>query len=155
MSIRSAAKAIILNEDRVLLIRCRRTDGSVYYNLPGGGQDPFEPLEDALRREVMEETGCAIEDVRFAALYEEIDRDPAHRASHPEYCHRLVHLFSARLADAPAQPPSHPDMDMDGLVWMPIGAVKSIGEAYPVCLSMLVEHVASGGAPLFTGTHFL
>ena len=67
MSIRSAAKAIIIKDNQILLNRCRHKDGSIYYDLPGGGQHPYESLEDAVRREVMEETGFEVSVRRFAA----------------------------------------------------------------------------------------
>ena len=57
MSIRCASKAIILENDSVLLNRCKRVDGTIYYDLPGGGQKIYENLEQALIREVKEETG--------------------------------------------------------------------------------------------------
>ena len=36
MAIRCASKAIILKDGSVLLNRCKRADGTVYYDLPGG-----------------------------------------------------------------------------------------------------------------------
>ena len=48
MSIRSAAKAIIIKDDQILLNRCRHKDGSIYYDLPGGGQHKYESLEAAV-----------------------------------------------------------------------------------------------------------
>ena len=68
MSIRSSAKALIVNDGKILVNKCCHNDGSVYYDLPGGGQRQYEALEDAVIREVMEETGYAARVVRFAAL---------------------------------------------------------------------------------------
>ena len=44
MAIRCASKAIILENDAVLLNKCKRADGTVYYDLPGGGQKVYESL---------------------------------------------------------------------------------------------------------------
>ena len=57
--IRSTAKAIILHEGRILLNRCADSRNGIYYALPGGGQNQFEPLEDAVVRECLEETATA------------------------------------------------------------------------------------------------
>ena len=48
--------AIIVMDDAILLVRQRRT-AAPYYLLPGGGVEGGETLEDALVREVSEETG--------------------------------------------------------------------------------------------------
>ncbi len=58
--------AVILVGGRLLLVR-QRMGGEPYYLLPGGGVDRGETLEQALRREVLEETGleCAIGEPLF------------------------------------------------------------------------------------------
>ena len=76
MAIRSAAKAIILHNNNVLINKCMQIGtNSVYYDLPGGGQHQFESLEEAVVREVLEETGYKVEIIRFAGIAEEIHTD--------------------------------------------------------------------------------
>jgi 8-oxo-dGTP pyrophosphatase MutT (NUDIX family) len=61
--IRTAARAIVLDpEDRVLLVRFRFPDRSVWAT-PGGGLEPDETHEDAVRRELAEEAGLEIASV--------------------------------------------------------------------------------------------
>jgi 8-oxo-dGTP diphosphatase len=57
--VREAARALVLDpEDRVLLVRFVNPDtGAEFWTTPGGGVDPGESLEGALRRELREETG--------------------------------------------------------------------------------------------------
>lgn len=50
---RTAARAIIIREGKILLVRSVRGT----YGLPGGGMEEGESREDALVREVVEETG--------------------------------------------------------------------------------------------------
>lgn len=64
---RPSAYAVILHEDKVLLVNTRSTGK---YSLPGGGVDLGERLENALRREVSEETGLEIEINRFYGFRE-------------------------------------------------------------------------------------
>jgi 8-oxo-dGTP diphosphatase len=59
--------AVVLDEaGRVLLIR--RGDGAGW-SLPGGMMEPGERLEQALVREVQEETGLEVEPVRLIGVY--------------------------------------------------------------------------------------
>lgn len=75
MAIRNAAKAIIIENGKVLLNKCIGKCNEIYYDLPGGGQNQFEEMEDAVKRECLEESGYRIEIIRFAALAEEIYDD--------------------------------------------------------------------------------
>ena len=95
--IRSTAKAIILHEGRILLNRCADSRNGTYYALPGGGQNQFEPLEDAVVRECLEETGYRVHPVRLIAVCEEIWNDAERRQKYPEYAHRMLHIFLCTL----------------------------------------------------------
>lgn len=62
-----AAKAVVIRGDKVLILREASTydEGSQLgkYGLPGGRMDDNEAFEDALRREVKEETGLTVSSV--------------------------------------------------------------------------------------------
>ena len=120
MPIRCASKAIIVKDGCVLLNRCRHWDGSIYYDLPGGGQHTYETIEQALIREVREETGYTVSVVRFAGMAEEIYASHLMREKYPEYTHRILHLFTAELTDAPRLEPAETDLYMEASVWMPL-----------------------------------
>jgi len=57
--VRHAVRALVLDpEDRVLLVRFINPEtGEELWTTPGGGIDSGESLEDAIRRELREETG--------------------------------------------------------------------------------------------------
>ncbi len=63
---RVAVSAIIFDEARVLLSLRRDID---WWNLPGGGMEAGETVDDALRREVREETGLDVEIERLVGVY--------------------------------------------------------------------------------------
>ncbi|HEY4363296.1 MAG TPA: NUDIX hydrolase [Bryobacteraceae bacterium] len=53
-----------------------------YWSLPGGLVETGELLEDAVRREILEETGLRVEPVRFYDFFERIMRDADGRAEY-------------------------------------------------------------------------
>jgi len=54
------AIGIVIHNDHVLLMH-RRSRGKEYFTFPGGGIEKGETTEDALKRELMEETSIKIE----------------------------------------------------------------------------------------------
>ena len=62
---------MIVRDGRILMVRERGTgptgrhDGTEYWTLPGGGIEPGETADQAVRREVIEETGLTPLTVRF------------------------------------------------------------------------------------------
>lgn len=58
--LRLGAKILATSQDGALLVRERRSDGSTFWTLPGGGIRYAETLREGLRREVAEELGCGV-----------------------------------------------------------------------------------------------
>jgi mutator protein MutT len=70
------AAAVILSDDgRVVLIRRGQAPDAGEWSIPGGGVELGESVEDALRREVREETGLEIAVGEFLETYERVERD--------------------------------------------------------------------------------
>jgi len=74
----------------VLLVRLTYGDRDAWY-LPGGGARPWEGAVAAARRELREETGCGLTDVRVVARYAAPNEGRGHR----------VTLVTGRLAGEP------------------------------------------------------
>ena len=73
--------ALISNQkDKVLLVKSDKWRN--HYTVPGGHIELGETMEEALRREVKEETGLDIYDIQFALLQEFIFDEAFHKRRH-------------------------------------------------------------------------
>ena len=118
MAIRNAAKAIVIQDGKVLVNKCISADGKVYYDLPGGGQHQFETMEEAVMREVLEETGYYVKIKRFIALAEEIYDDSKVREYYYDYSHRILHIFLAELTNKQRIAPTETDFTQEESIWL-------------------------------------
>ena len=84
----SAVVGCVDDLGRVLVVKQIAGPFASEWLLPGGGVGRDEPLEDAARRELLEETGYRARELRAEAVYD-VRSLPAGRF------HFLVHLFRA------------------------------------------------------------
>ena len=112
MPVRNSAKAIVLHEGRILVNRCVSRFGD-YYALPGGGQEDGETLMDAVRRELLEETGHRVCPIRLSAIYERICQNREGGLSHKVYF-----VFLCKLEGAGPLPPTERDRFQVGMEWV-------------------------------------
>jgi 8-oxo-dGTP diphosphatase len=93
-----AVSAAIIRDGRVLIVRRARPPAGGLYTLPGGGVEVGESLVAAVAREVMEETGLAVEPIALAGYREAIVPDGDGRIER----HFVILPFAARwLAGEP------------------------------------------------------
>jgi 8-oxo-dGTP diphosphatase len=67
--------AVIFHQDRVLLVLRGNAPMQGEWSLPGGALEVGETLEEGVRREVLEETGLAVEPVAMVEVFDRIARD--------------------------------------------------------------------------------
>ncbi len=87
-----AVSAAIFRDGRVLIVRRARPPVAGLYTLPGGGVELGETLEEAVVREVREETALAIVPVDLVGFRQAIARDSAGRVER----HFVILPFAAR-----------------------------------------------------------
>lgn len=73
----------------LLLVRLSYAESG--WSFPGGGRNRGESMEDAARRELLEETGCEARSLRLAGLMEEVVSGSPHTA----------HIYTCITADRP------------------------------------------------------
>lgn len=148
-AIRNSAKAVIIEDERILLTKNQDHLG-VFYLLPGGGQRFGETLRDAVRRECREEIRADVEvrEIRFVREYigknhEFADADNG--------VHQVEYMFSCALApgETPGTGPE-PDGMQIGVEWIEL---KNLAEhrLYPDCLRALLSEKRDESSCLYLG----
>jgi ADP-ribose pyrophosphatase YjhB (NUDIX family) len=154
MNVRSTVKAILLHEGKVLLNRCRDANNGEYYSLPGGGQEQFETMSEAIHRECLEETGYSAEPVRFVALMEEICLDPFIRENHLQYAHKMLHIFLCRLTDNERIEPTETDESQIAIEWVRVEDVANV-KLLPKQVHEAFSNLVTQETPMFLGSAYL
>jgi 8-oxo-dGTP diphosphatase len=87
-----AVSAAIFRDGKVLIVRRARPPAHGLYTLPGGGVELGETLEEAVIREVREETALEVAPVALAGYRQAIARDDTGRIER----HFVILPFAAR-----------------------------------------------------------
>ena len=151
MPIRSAAKALMYENGKILLNSHKTESGRIYYDLPGGGQRQYETMEETVIREVLEETGYTVEVVRFQCIAEEISEDPAMQTQYPEYTHRIMHVFLVRRITAGKAEICELDFEQTGSVWVTPEEADQL-DLVPRQLCGQMRKVIESETPLYLGS---
>lgn len=146
LAIRNSAKALIVHGDKILLNRCVSRLG-IYYALPGGGQHDGELLTEAVRREVMEETGLTVEPMRMSAIFERVNEGREGAGSH-----KMYFVFLCRyLEDVPQKEAVERDAYQTGMEWMTIEKAKK-ADLFPRVIRENLSSLIGYGETIYLGS---
>lgn len=88
--------AVVIAEDRVLLVRRGREPLKGHWTLPGGLLEVGERLTDGVVREIREETGLIVEPMELIELLDRIHRDEALEGARVRY-HYVIADYLCRV----------------------------------------------------------
>lgn len=146
---RNSCKALVIADGKVLLTVNRDQWGD-FYLLPGGGQKFGEPLDRALVREVMEETGWLVRPGELVLVRDYIGRNHEF-AEWESDVHQTEIVFLAAAVER-SQGSMVPDPWQTGVTWMAPEELKEI-RLYPSVLKRIIPDLLEGdyAGPLYLG----
>ena len=132
-TVRNAAKALIIRDDRMLAIKI--SDGKEeWYIMPGGGQGAEELLLDAVLREVAEEMGIRVEVKDLVFVIEGVHGESFHRIDLVFLCEYQGQIEHAVLQN---------DHNQVGFDWLDIKTLNT-APLYPSKLRRQIMNLHEG-----------
>lgn len=132
-TIRNAAKALIIKDDKMLAIKI--SDGKEeWYTMPGGGQDVEELLPEAVCREVAEELGLRVKVKDLAFVIEGVHGENFHRVDLVFLCEYMGKIENAVLQG---------DTNQVGYDWLDIKTLNT-ASLYPSKLRRQIMNLYEG-----------
>lgn len=136
--------ALIVDKTKKSVLLIKKTLGCYtgLYDLPGGAMEPHELLEDALHREVLEETDCTITEAEqlgaFSAKFPFLHAE-GHNVT-------LRHIGAVYLADISGTPRAHATGldDSGGCVWVPFAEISN-NNAAPFVVDSIKAYLKKHG----------
>jgi 8-oxo-dGTP diphosphatase len=110
--------ALILRRNSILLVQRAHTPLKGYWSLPGGLIEPGEKIEDALKREVLEETALIVRPKKLFEVFERIMLDSKGR---PEY-HYILHDYLCTVVGGELQAGD----DAAAVAWVPRTKLRNL-----------------------------
>ena len=107
--------AVVIENEKLLLVTRKKDPFKGFLTFPGGKVDEGEKVEDAVKRELREETSLDIEPTDILGVYSDPSRDPRG--------HRISVTFIAKVISGEAKPSS----DAESIEWLSVNEIKELG----------------------------
>ena len=136
--------AFMLHEGRIVVVRHRKGDAT-YHLLPGGGLEWGESLEEALVREVAEETGLVCDIDRILTVNDTIAPDGSRHLVNITFAAEIV---GGGITDAPEDP------RVEAVELIDPDDLASLDLRPPIAARLLAATDADSKTPTYLGTVF-
>ena len=153
--IRVAANALVVQDGRALLVEFSGGTDQQHYNFPGGGVELGETLEEAVRREVMEETCLDVRVERLLLIVESIGSRNTNfiGGEHVPWNEVRFFFLCHPLQGSNPRMPDVPDNDHQTAVrWFPIASLAAL-EVLPQVSVELLEAMNNPATRIVPNPH--
>ena len=127
MRIRNAARGLIVQDDSLLVLKYREGHDE-WFLVPGGGQEPGEPLEQTVQRECKEEVNVDVEVKELLFIREYIGKNHEFAATHDG--HQVDFFFLCTIRSGRPAVGKVADKNQVGVEWMKLTELET-KEFYP------------------------
>ena len=125
---RVAVGAVVLKDNRVLLVRRAKPPAQGLWAIPGGSVELGETLQQAAEREILEETGITIQANKTVYTFDLIEKDENNRI---RFHYVIVDLMADYISGKPL-----PGDDADEVRWVSSEELKNL-DVNPRTLTVL------------------
>jgi 8-oxo-dGTP pyrophosphatase MutT (NUDIX family) len=138
----SPAAAACIRDPQGRILLQRRSDGADLWGFPGGAMDPGERADEAVVREVHEETGLQVEPLHLIGVYS----TPEFIFTYPngDRVQPVTIFFECRIAGGALKPDMQESMDLRFF-----GPAEQLPPMRPCCIAKARDAFAFAGRAFF------
>lgn len=136
---RESVRAVVIKNECLLVMKRNKT-GREYYALIGGGIDPGETAEEALHREIAEETGITVANPRLVV----------NQIGGPKFGRQYIYLCNyvsgkpALAADSVEAVEHAKGQNLYTPMWLPVAELPNVEFLPRELQAVLIEYLAKG-----------
>ena len=135
---RVAVGAVVLHNNKVLLVLRGQNPGKGWWAIPGGSVELGESLQAAAEREIFEETGLRIKAGKVVYTFDRVQRDETGRV---KYHYVIVDLLAEVLnPDHPLRPAD----DVDDAGWFTLAELENSDVPITDTTLVLLRQIMNG-----------